>query len=880
MAVKGLLEAALKTGGKAVSDAIEKAKYDRSEFDPRFYPGKKVRVKDFPEKRPDVIDTNTMVPYQRLALQDLVGRPYLTTMSDRIAAGGILEGIGNKPLAHPLRLTGGQDYMRENPGKVWASAEKVVPDMEKAANELKAEFGQSPVFLPWRMTPSGGDFAHLTGQTMLSWAAANMPKGVKKQLDKDMKQLIPDWAGVDDPKSLMQYGNLKDTQRKAVMNMMDVNYRNQGGISRTQARLAVADQSQLLSPVSGFQNVGEIDLSRGTLAGQGNPTYPFALAGEYKGTLDTDVTAMDLNPQRYARKRKKDGTFDSGPQGPDYLSTREAPRRAMEVGYWGGLIDEPLLRTLSEKGFKVDSPAAVGLLSGAGALAALAPQEAEAAPAGLLRQAAPVAMTGLLGAGMSEDSDASILGSLSKLGAGRQDLLGMAQKMANEGMDVQSIRERTGWEIGADGQWRTELPNTNTKINIPEVAEGSQYYTGTIADVIDDPELLSQYEKGGRKPTVRDMEGEIEEYGSRGFFGSLGDIAFTVDKNMPEGQGFHREGYFDEFGERQPETIVISGKSSPAEQRATLLHELQHSIQDREGFAAGGNQRQFAEEERIKDSFYERVGLTPAGSGRLQELEQKISDVGQRSMSLQEMSDLERLRVEKQISDRFNADTVGEAGARSPYGMYKGLMGEVEARNVETRDKMKPDFLRATPLELSEDVFEPRSQQIFRAGSDDELFRELEYLKNPDFRSNSPEYREAPVVQEQSFGDMVNEYANINQRAQAAEAQKFGLLMREDARLRDMGSAAFGQVSPELAAYRRSQILPTIGEMGMGALEGAVDTVDFVSQLPTAISTMTMPKRTPLRDRLGGLLDYSFVDERDQRARDEARLIGGLLSPI
>ena len=147
-------------------------------------------------------------------------------------------------------------------------------------------------------------------------------------------------------------------------------------------------------------------------------------------------------------------------------------------------------------------------------------------------------------------------------------------------------------------------------------------------------------------------------------------------------------------------------------------------------------------------------------------------------------------------------------------------------------------------------------------------------------QAQAAEYREAPVVQEQSFGDMVNEYANINQRAQAAEAQKFGLLMREDARLRDMWSASFGQVSPELAAYRRSQILPTIGEMGMGALEGAVDTVDFVSQLPTAISTMTMPKRTPLRDRLGGLLDYSFVDERDQKARDQARLIGGLLSPI
>ena len=591
--------------------------------------------------------------------------------------------------------------------------------------------------------------------------------------------------------------------------------------------------------------------------------------------VETQIDAAQI----YDAKKDPEGLWKDGKR-----DVTKSEKNLWDKGYSGYFVNHPRLGKVAAifDPLDVTKKLMVPLVptAAAGLTATMVTQKTEAAPAGLLRQAAPVAMTGLLGAGMSEDSDASILGSLSKLGAGRQDLLGMAQKMANEGMDVQSIRERTGWEIGADGQWRTELPNTNTKINIPEVAEGSQYYTGTIADVIDDPELLSQYEKGGRKPTVRDMEGEIEEYGSRGFFGSLGDIAFTVDKNMPEGQGFHREGYFDEFGERQPETIVISGKSSPAEQRATLLHELQHSIQDREGFAAGGNQKQFAEEERIKDSFYERVGLTPAGSGRLQELEQKISDVGQRSMSLQEMSDLERLRVEKQISDRFNADTVGEAGARSPYGMYKGLMGEVEARNVETRDKMKPDFLRATPLELSEDVFEPRSQQIFRAGSDDELFRELEYLKNPDFRSNSPEYREAPVVQEQSFGDMVNEYANINQRAQAAEAQKFGLLMREDARLRDMGSAAFGQVSPELAAYRRSQILPTIGEIGMGALEGAVDTVDFVSQLPTAISTMTMPKRTPLRDRLGGLLDYSFVDERDQRARDEARLIGGLLSPI
>ena len=373
--------------------------------------------------------------------------------------------------------------------------------------------------------------------------------------------------------------------------------------------------------------------------------------------------------------------------------------------------------------------------------------------------------TGLLGA--SEESDASILGPLSKLGAGRQDLLGMAKKMANEGVDEIDIRSRTGWELGADGQWRTELPNTKTKLNIPEIPEGRKYYKGTIADIVDDPELLSQYETGGRKPTVRDMDGEIEEYGSRGTYGPLGDIEFIVDRNMPADTGFHKEGHVNSNGEWSPEIIVISGKSSPAEQRATVLHELQHAIQDREGFAAGGAARNFKEEEKIRDAFYKGVGLTPAGSKRLQELEAKSNEVGQGSMSVLELYELERLKVEKQISDRFNVETVGEAGARSPYGMYRGLMGEVEARNVETRDRMSPDFLKQTPLEFSEDVFEPRSQQIFRAGSDDELTNELAFLDIPNFRSDASSLDDDFArMQKNADGGIINQMMAKNARSQ------------------------------------------------------------------------------------------------------------------
>ena len=354
--------------------------------------------------------------------------------------------------------------------------------------------------------------------------------------------------------------------------------------------------------------------------------------------------------------------------------------------------------------------------------------------------------------------------------------------MANEGVDEIDIRSRTGWELGADGQWRTELPNTETKLNIPEIEEGRQYYKGTIADIVDDPELLSQYETGGRKPTVRGMDGEIEEYGSRGTYGPLGDIEFVVDGNMPADQGFHKEGHLGSNGEWQPEVIVISGKSSPAEQRATVLHELQHAIQDREGFASGGAARNFQEEERIRDAFYKNVGLTPAGSKRLQELEAKSNEAGQASMSIKELNELERLKVEKQIADRFNADTVGEAGARSGYGMYRGLMGEVEARNVETRDRMSPDFLKQTPLEFSEDVFEPRSQQIFRAGSDDELLNELAFLDLPNFRSDASSLDDDFArMQQNADGGIVNQMMAKNARSQQLAEYGDALKSRREA---------------------------------------------------------------------------------------------------
>lgn len=368
-----------KIGSGKIDDVgryIDDLRYNKSEYDPRYSPRKAEEAL----YRPNVNSSKNISTVSRLSLQDLEGKPYVTTMSDRTAAGGILEGIGDKSLAYGIPLTGGQDYMRSHPD-MWASGNNVTPQMMKAAKEMESRTGNNPIFLPWRMAPTGGDFAHKTGQTMLSYAAKNMPSKSKKSLNSDIKKVIPDWLGLDNPKSADQYGLLPDKKRKELMNHMDKNYRDKGGISVTQARLAVSDQSQLNSPVSGFQNVGLFDMDRGSVSGGGNATYPSSVGGNYLGTLDTNVTAMDLNPERLARAKNKKGEFTSGPQGTDLLDTRDAPRRAMEVGTWGGIINEKLLRELADKGFKIDSNGVITAISATSA--------------------------GLLGVGVSDNSYAS-----------------------------------------------------------------------------------------------------------------------------------------------------------------------------------------------------------------------------------------------------------------------------------------------------------------------------------------------------------------------------------------------------------------------------------------------------------------------------------------
>ena len=303
-------------------------------FDPRYDP----RVQEQSRMQSMVRDIQlnpgaTNAP--KVSLVDFEGRPFITSMADRTAAGGNLLGIDDVIFNRQVGLLGGQDFMFNNPGSVWASGERPAKALMKYAEEVKSATGQNPLYLPYRMAPTGGDFAQMTGETMLAYADSAMSKTQKNQLNKAIKKFIPDWVGVSNPDSVNQFREVPDATRKAIKDMMDKRFRNEGGLNIGSARLAVSDPAQMAAQEGGVMNVGEIFAGKPIITKSGHPAYPSAIPGRGIGTLTEDRNIFELLPDVV----KARGI-------PDPLNPRASDLRAMQMHPYAGILDEELLRRL------------------------------------------------------------------------------------------------------------------------------------------------------------------------------------------------------------------------------------------------------------------------------------------------------------------------------------------------------------------------------------------------------------------------------------------------------------------------------------------------------------------------------------------------------
>ena len=341
--------------------------------DPRFDPGERVREQDMLNRlTADILPNPRTQPSPTISLSELEGEDFITSMADRTRAGSMVQSINDIPLIRPIYMPGGQGYMFNNPNIMWAAAKEPAKDILKMAREFK-KHGRDPVFIPWRMAPSGGDFSTTTGELMLGYASSNMTKSAKRSLNAAIKKFrttgtvkdgkpigrglkIKDWPGIDDPDAVKVWRNTPDTVRKELMNMMDVNFRKRGGLSLGAARLINADPTQLIARDAGIQNVGRIYTDRDILPSD-HPSYSFDIQGEGIGTLRQadEATIFDLLPE---------GRFGAA-QKPvkDPANPTQQEIRAITMKAYGGTITEDILRRMADRGVNVN--AISGLTGGA-----------------------------------------------------------------------------------------------------------------------------------------------------------------------------------------------------------------------------------------------------------------------------------------------------------------------------------------------------------------------------------------------------------------------------------------------------------------------------------------------------------------------------------
>lgn len=183
----------------------------------------------------------------------------------------------------------------------------------------------------------------------------------------------------------------------------------------------------------------------------------------------------------------------------------------------------------------------------------------------------------------------------------------MAESMIASGADQNDVLQHLGWFRGQDGMMKKEISDAGSSINPSALVPG---FEGKLSDVLNHPEGYAAYPH-------------------------LADTPFTT--KMPRGSE-------DNLGAQDPATgMIYANVLHPqfTDPHGTLLHEMQHGVQDAEGFAQGA----------APEDFHNSLPL----------------------------------------------------GARDPFDAYWRSSGEVEARNVDARKNLTSEQVRIIPPWATED---------------------------------------------------------------------------------------------------------------------------------------------------------------------------------
>lgn len=306
-----------------------------------------------------------------------------------------------------------------------------------------------------------------------------------------------------------------------------------------------------------------------------------------------------------------------------------------------------------------------------------------------------------------------------------------AQEMQQAGADMESIRKATGWHEGMDGKWRWEIDDSKMEYhragdalfgrNHPEYAEQQRLEQKMLYGELTDTEqarLRALTETWGRE---RNRLSERVERGNA----RLEDVLDHEELFRAYPQLRHVRVVFDEMPKgvlgsfsAEGNQITISEELRDAPQDV-LIHEIQHAIQNAEGFAKGSN-RQYWEEKLTNGDEIQSKGFQEAREKLIQfqldeaneevlALRDQLEKAGELDDGFREYDriweEAERRGLDKKINEYYDLrenyyDQLHKPQRSVPSELYYNTAGEIEARDAanrrpmssETRKRIKPDY--------------------------------------------------------------------------------------------------------------------------------------------------------------------------------------------
>ena len=227
--------------------------------------------------------------------------------------------------------------------------------------------------------------------------------------------------------------------------------------------------------------------------------------------------------------------------------------------------------------------------------------------------------------------------------------LNAARQFHREGVAIDTIREKTGWFLGEDSRWRFEISDDQAQLST--IGQGAfawakkreqpiyKRFQSTLGEILFHPTLFAAY------PELRKTKVKVDT--------SYGDTR-TASLSLTD------------------EPLITLYTDDPDQAIRSTLHEIQHLIQEIEGFNRGGAQEQL-------EGTYARA------------LEKRFKTLVEREQHLTRLpapSDLQRreldlVRAERLAVSKTQTRVVRGQMDQDFFDNYKNLAGEREARLVQ-----------------------------------------------------------------------------------------------------------------------------------------------------------------------------------------------------